>query len=238
MADTSWEQRRFFRIDFREQGAANAAADIHRFLNRHGVVGGTSQEEAQREFESQERERRVRAALQVAWQRILGDPQGLLRDLLSETVQEISGDVPDHGEIDEFLEEISGSGSTGAESPAKPLRRRDRHTPKHEPKRSSPKNRSATKQEPRSTRKQPPRGGEFATNRMSARVEGDMLVVEFKADGVSERWPLPDQSDKEEIRHIRDEASTFAHKTWRESGADRRCQESSDESRILVDQIV
>ena len=44
---------------------------------------------------------------------------------------------------------------------------------------------------------------------MSARVEGGHLSVKF-ADGQIERWKLPDRSDKEAIRSIRDFAVTFA----------------------------
>ena len=212
MADTGWEQRRFSRIDFRKQGAATAAADIYRFLNRHGVIDGTSQEEARQEFESQERDRRVRVALQEAWRHVLGDPKGLLRDLLSETVQEISGDVPDPREIAKFLEGILGNGSTGTESPTAAPRTEDRRGPERDPERSLSKKRSAIKAASRPTRKQPRRGGEYATKRMSARVEGNLLVVAFKDEGISERWALPDRSNKEEIRRIRDEATTFAHK--------------------------
>ena len=127
MAGASWEQRRFFRIDFGEQDAADAASAIHRFLNRDGLIGGTALEEAQREFESQERDRRLRVALQEAWLRMLADPQGLLRDLLAETVQEISGHFPDREMVTEFLRGITGSESTKGELSA-PLPRRRRAT--------------------------------------------------------------------------------------------------------------
>ena len=112
MAGGSWEQRRFFNIDFRERDLTDAALAIHRFLNRDGLLDGTAQEAAQREFESRERDRRVHAALQEAWRRVLDDPQGLLRDLLAETVQEISGHVPDQDALTDFLRDISGSEST------------------------------------------------------------------------------------------------------------------------------
>ncbi len=49
----------------------------------------------------------------------------------------------------------------------------------------------------------------YATKRMSARIESGHLVVEFE-DGASERWPLPDRSDKAAIRTIREEAVEFA----------------------------
>ena len=154
-ANTSWEQRRFFRIDFREQSTTGAAAAIYRFLNRHGVVGGKCLEEAQQEFESQERDRRVRAALQEAWQRMLKDPPEPLRGLLSETVREISGDVPSHGEITEFLEGISGIGSARTILSTKPPRRGNRHTLKHESGRPPSTTDGTVEGDLRSERKQP-----------------------------------------------------------------------------------
>lgn len=108
----SWEQRRFYRIDFREQDAARAAAVLHRFLSREGLVVGTALDEARREFESQERDRRVRATLQDAWQQVLRDPESLLPELLAEKVKETSGYLPDRETVTEFLQGVSGSGST------------------------------------------------------------------------------------------------------------------------------
>ena len=78
-AARSWEQRRFSRIGFREQDTVDAASAMHRFLGREGSVGGTVLDEARREFESQERDRRVRVALQHAWEHVISDPQGLTR---------------------------------------------------------------------------------------------------------------------------------------------------------------
>ena len=115
-AGGSWEQRRFYSIDFREQGATDAASVMHRFLSHEGLLAGTAQKEAQREFDGQERQRRVRAALQHAWEHVIGDPQGLLRDLLAETVEEISGHLPDRETVTEFLQGVSGTGSTAPES--------------------------------------------------------------------------------------------------------------------------
>ena len=109
---------------FREQHSGDAAAAIYRFLNREGLIGGEALEEAKREFKSQERDRLVRVALQEAWRQVLGDPQGLLRDLLAETVSEISGHVPDRGEIAEFLqgyrqEEVPKSSRLSGRRPTK-----------------------------------------------------------------------------------------------------------------------
>ncbi len=108
-AGTSWEQRRFYSVNFREQLPEDAAVALYRFLNRSDVVDGKAQEEAKREFESQERDRRVRAALQDAWQQVLGDPSSLLREELVDKVEEISGHRPDPGTIAGFLEKMPGN---------------------------------------------------------------------------------------------------------------------------------
>ena len=115
-AEAAWEQRRFFRIDLKEHDAAHVASAINRFLNRDDLVSGAALEEAKREFESQERDRRVRAALREAWRRVLSDPQNLLRELLAESVKEISGHDPEPETLSEFLLGIVGRGSTEVES--------------------------------------------------------------------------------------------------------------------------
>ncbi|MYD93214.1 MAG: hypothetical protein F4Y02_05875 [Chloroflexi bacterium] len=116
MEKVSWEQRRFARVNFGEQQSADAAATLYRFLNRSGVVSGEVQEEAKREFESQERERRVRAALQDAWERVLGDPDSLLREELADAVRDISGHRPDWETIAGFLQGMLGNAGTRGET--------------------------------------------------------------------------------------------------------------------------
>lgn len=78
-------------------------------VDRKYSVGGNAQSDARLEFESQERDRRVRAVLQEAWQRVLGDPDSLLRDELADTVEEISGHRPDQGTIANFLQGMLGN---------------------------------------------------------------------------------------------------------------------------------
>lgn len=114
-AEGRWQQRRFYRVDLHEEDPADTAAALYRFLNHDGVLNGKALQEAQREFDSQERDRRLRSALQEAWNRVLKDPKSLLRDLLSETVHDIADSVPDDEMIDEFLAAISGNGNEDSE---------------------------------------------------------------------------------------------------------------------------
>ena len=50
----------------------------------------------------------------------------------------------------------------------------------------------------------------YATKRMSARTAHGQLVVEFTKDGTAKCWELPDKSDQEAIRQLREEAVAFA----------------------------
>lgn len=49
----------------------------------------------------------------------------------------------------------------------------------------------------------------IATQRMSAKIDGQELVVAF-AGGASKRWSLPKRDDKAGIRRVRDAAVQFA----------------------------
>lgn len=54
----------------------------------------------------------MRATLQDAWRQVLCDPESLLPELLAEKVKEISGYLPDRETVAEFLQGVSGGGST------------------------------------------------------------------------------------------------------------------------------
>ena len=197
MVGGSWEQRRFSSTNLRAQRPADTASTIYRFLNRDAIISGGALEEAKREFESQERDRLVRGALLEAWRQVLSDTQGLLPDLLSEAVKEISGHAPDRDTIAEFLQGISGGGGTEGESPVASERSQADRPPMHVREQSVSGKARRRK----------------ATKRMSARVEdgraGKHLLVKF-ADDESKEWKLPERSDKEAIRRVRDAAVSFA----------------------------
>ena len=129
-ATGNWEQRRFFSLDFRQQETARAAADLRRFLGRDAVVGGDALEAAQREFDSQERDRLVRAALSRVWRRLITQPTDTygetLHDLLAEAVENEAGHRPDHETVHQFLrgtlrqEPVSAAPSFTALGPSAP----------------------------------------------------------------------------------------------------------------------
>ena len=50
----------------------------------------------------------------------------------------------------------------------------------------------------------------YAKKRMSARTSQGQLVVAFVDDGTAKHWDLPDRSDTEAIKRLRQEAVAFA----------------------------
>ena len=83
------------------------AATLRNYLDREASVRGLTLERAQREFESQERDRRVRAAFSRVWRRLVtdaADPHGeMLHDLLTEAVETEVSVRPSHEAVHQFL---------------------------------------------------------------------------------------------------------------------------------------
>ena len=120
----------FHRADCRGPDAARAAAGLERFLGREALRGGAALEAARAESDRRER---ARAALDAAWEHMLSDPGGLVRDLLAETAREQSGADPDPEAVSGFLrEKLEG----GARRPRRRAARRGT--------RSAPKKAAAT----------------------------------------------------------------------------------------------
>ena len=190
MVGGSWAQRRFSSIELCETDTAEAAKTMRLFLGSESVTSGRAQDEAQRAFDSQERERAVRAALGEAWQRVLVD--SVMRDLLVEKVKEISGHQPELDMITKFLEEMRKHG--GAKATSSAAAATDKMAPAKPASSSPPSNKPKTKK---------------ATIKMTTRVDDNHLVVRF-ADGHGSRWELPDRSDKQGIREVRNLAGAFA----------------------------
>jgi len=102
-ANGSWEQRKFFAIDFRLQDAEAVATHLSTFLGRDAVSGGAAVRSAREVLETASREQTIRAALPVAWNRLLTEPDELLVDLLAEAVEGQSGHRPPTEAVAAFL---------------------------------------------------------------------------------------------------------------------------------------
>lgn len=91
LREGSWEERRFFAIDIRQQEAHEAATHFRAFLGREGVASGDADKRAQSVLQSKEKEKEVAEALPRAWATLCGGPNEELMDLLDKTVESICG---------------------------------------------------------------------------------------------------------------------------------------------------
>jgi hypothetical protein len=91
LTEGSWEERRFFAIDIRQQEAHEAATHFREFLGHEGVGSGDADKRAQSVLQSKEREKEVAEALPRAWATLCEGPNEELMDLLDKTVESICG---------------------------------------------------------------------------------------------------------------------------------------------------
>jgi hypothetical protein len=73
----------------------------------------------------------------------------------------------------------------------------------------------------------------FATTRMTAKVDGNSLEVSF-AGGSKQRWKLPLQTDKRGIRAVRDAAVEFASKHDATIGQQNAVKKALTDARYFV----
>jgi len=99
----SWEQRRFFTIDFMEQQPESIADRFMALLSKDNITSGNAVKNAEDLYQSRQRRAALRDALPKAWHKLISDPDDLLVDLLIETAEKLSGFRPEVEDIEKFL---------------------------------------------------------------------------------------------------------------------------------------
>lgn len=89
LTEGSWEERRFFAIDIRQQEAHEAVTHFREFLGREGVASGDADKRARSVLQNKEKE--VAKALPRAWTTLCEGPNEELIDLVDKTVESICG---------------------------------------------------------------------------------------------------------------------------------------------------
>lgn len=103
LSEGSWEQRRFYGLDLKEQDPNDVAARFEDFLSKERVASGEAINSAEHIYRSQRTKVVLRDSIPKAWNKILTDPDDLLVDLLIETTERLCGFRPDVPDIEEFL---------------------------------------------------------------------------------------------------------------------------------------
>ena len=104
LREGSWEQRRFFTIDLESQEPATVQTRFLQFLSRGNVASGKAVDTAEQLIISQQRDETLRDTMVKAWNEIIGTPDDLLVDLISEETERICGFKPDREMVAQFLD--------------------------------------------------------------------------------------------------------------------------------------
>ncbi|MFW6107012.1 MAG: restriction endonuclease subunit R [bacterium] len=102
----SWEQRKFYAIDIREQEVSSAATQFVAFLSREAVADGSAVKKAEATHKDREKKRKVERTMPRAWRDLCEEPDELLVELLVEKVEALSGHRPDKDAAAEFLAQM------------------------------------------------------------------------------------------------------------------------------------
>jgi hypothetical protein len=99
----SWEQRRFLTIDLEVQEPSVVERRFLEYLSPERVGSGQAVGDAEDLVESQQRAEIIGKTIAAAWTQIIGTPDELLVDLISETTERICGFKPEPGLVKQFL---------------------------------------------------------------------------------------------------------------------------------------
>ena len=103
LREGSWEQRRFSAISITSSDNDTVQAVFSNALSKSGVASGSAIEYAENLLEQQRRAMVVNTTLPKAWQVLIKEPDSLLVDLLSETVEKIAKVRPDASQVRDFI---------------------------------------------------------------------------------------------------------------------------------------
>lgn len=112
-------ERRFFRMELSlpEHEVPDFVGFLEEHLHRAAVISGRAKSSAERLHASDVERKKARKRIPQAWRDLVSEPDELLRDLLAEKVESVSGTRPHPADVERFLAGLS------TESPA-PGRRR------------------------------------------------------------------------------------------------------------------
>ncbi len=98
-----WRSRKFYTIDIIEQDEIDASSRLTELLSKANTYSGKALESAKRIFKGKVRKDAIRDTLPDAWNKIVGEPDSLLAELLAETTERLCGFKPDEVEAAEFI---------------------------------------------------------------------------------------------------------------------------------------
>lgn len=104
LREGSWEERRFSAISITSADSDAAQTVFSNALSKDRVASSSAVEYAENLLDQQRRTMLVNSTLPRAWQALIAEPDSLLVDLLSETVERIAQVKPDASQVRDFIQ--------------------------------------------------------------------------------------------------------------------------------------
>jgi predicted type IV restriction endonuclease len=101
----SWQQRRFFTIDIKQQEAYTAAQHFIEFLGYDSISNGDALKKAKSLQASREKTQLVNQTVPKAWAQLISEPDEILLELLAEKVESMCGHRPELQTLSEFIQD-------------------------------------------------------------------------------------------------------------------------------------
>jgi predicted type IV restriction endonuclease len=102
-AQGSYDDRRVYRLQIDQRPAVECVSILERYLSRARIKSGDAVEDAMRDYRNKASRREAKRNIPQAWQKLVGEPEDLLLELLSEQTERLSGFRPTTAELTEFL---------------------------------------------------------------------------------------------------------------------------------------
>lgn len=102
----SWERRRFYSIDIKQQENENIAEKFISFLSKTNVSSSNAIRKAETIYTSRIKEITIKEKIPLAWHEIISQPDELLVELISDKVKKLSGFLPNVDQVKSFLNQL------------------------------------------------------------------------------------------------------------------------------------
>ena len=99
LREGSWKERKFDIVELDKQDKEKITQKLVDFLSKENVNSGKAVQNAEDLY----KKRQISATLPEAWNQLVGEPEGLVIDLLVEKTGELCGHKPEEREVEQFL---------------------------------------------------------------------------------------------------------------------------------------
>ncbi len=105
----SWEQRKFYAIDIFQQDTEDIASKFISFLSKDNLGNGEAVKNAEAIYKGQQKVNILKETLPKAWNKIIGETDELLIDLINDTTEKLCGYKADSAMVEQFLSKHRGN---------------------------------------------------------------------------------------------------------------------------------